>query len=42
MDAVGAFPTTVIYNSQGKLVNTHIGPYTKDSALVADIKRFAQ
>lgn len=42
MDAVGAFPTTVIYNSQGKLVNTHIGPYTKDAALAADIKRFAQ
>lgn len=42
MDAVGAFPTTVIYNSQGKIVSTHIGPYTKDAALVADIKRYAE
>jgi cytochrome c biogenesis protein CcmG/thiol:disulfide interchange protein DsbE len=42
MDAVAAWPTTVIYNSRGKLVNTHIGPYTKASALVADIKRYAE
>ncbi|HEY7632793.1 MAG TPA: TlpA disulfide reductase family protein [Thermoleophilaceae bacterium] len=42
MDAVGAFPTTVIYNSNGKIVNTHIGPYTSDAALVADIKRYAE
>jgi cytochrome c biogenesis protein CcmG/thiol:disulfide interchange protein DsbE len=42
MDAVGAFPTTVIYNSRGKIANTHIGPYTKDAALVGDIKRFAK
>ena len=42
MDAVGAFPTTVIYDSNGKPVRTHIGPYTSDAALVADIKRYAQ
>jgi cytochrome c biogenesis protein CcmG/thiol:disulfide interchange protein DsbE len=42
MDAVGAFPTTVIYNPQGKKVSTHIGPYTKDADLVADIKRYDQ
>ena len=42
MDAVGAWPTTVIYNSQGKIVNTHFGPYTSAAALVADIKRYAQ
>jgi cytochrome c biogenesis protein CcmG, thiol:disulfide interchange protein DsbE len=42
MDAVGAFPTTVIYNSSGKIASTHLGPYTSDKALVADIKRFAQ
>jgi cytochrome c biogenesis protein CcmG, thiol:disulfide interchange protein DsbE len=42
MDAVGAWPTTVIYNSRGKLVNTHFGPYTSASSLVADIKRYAE
>ncbi|HEY1594706.1 MAG TPA: TlpA disulfide reductase family protein [Thermoleophilaceae bacterium] len=42
MDAVGAFPTTVIYNRAGKKVSTHIGPYTKDADLVADIKRYDQ
>jgi cytochrome c biogenesis protein CcmG/thiol:disulfide interchange protein DsbE len=42
MDAVGAFPTTVIYDSSGKIANTHIGPYTSDAALVADIKRYAK
>jgi cytochrome c biogenesis protein CcmG, thiol:disulfide interchange protein DsbE len=42
MDAVGAFPTTVIYNSQGKIATTHLGPYTSPSALVADIKRYAE
>jgi cytochrome c biogenesis protein CcmG, thiol:disulfide interchange protein DsbE len=42
MDAVGAFPTTVIYNAQGKIVSTHLGPYANDSALVADIRRVAQ
>jgi cytochrome c biogenesis protein CcmG/thiol:disulfide interchange protein DsbE len=42
MDAVAAWPTTVIYNSRGKIVNTHFGPYTKASALAADIKRYAE
>jgi cytochrome c biogenesis protein CcmG, thiol:disulfide interchange protein DsbE len=42
MNAVGAFPTTVIYDSQGKIANTHIGPYTSDAALAADIRRYAR
>jgi thiol-disulfide isomerase/thioredoxin len=42
MDAVAAWPTTVIYNSRGKLVNTHFGPYTSASALESDIKRYAE
>jgi len=42
MNAVGAWPTTVIYNSRGKLVNTHFGPYTSAKALVADIKQYAE
>ena len=42
MNAVGAFPTTVIYDSKGKIVNRHLGPYTKAADLVADIKRYAQ
>lgn len=40
MNAVGAFPTTVIYNAQGKIANTHLGPYTKPGDLVADIQRY--
>jgi thiol-disulfide isomerase/thioredoxin len=42
MNAVAAWPTTVIYNSRGKLVNTHFGPYTSAKALVADIKQYAE
>lgn len=42
MNAVGAFPTTVIYNARGKIVQRHLGPYTKAADLVADIKRYAQ
>jgi cytochrome c biogenesis protein CcmG, thiol:disulfide interchange protein DsbE len=42
MDAVGAWPTTIIYNSKGKIVNTHFGPYTSAAALIADIKRYAE
>jgi thiol-disulfide isomerase/thioredoxin len=42
MKAVGAWPTTVIYNSQGQIVNTHFGPYTSVAALVADVKKYAQ
>jgi cytochrome c biogenesis protein CcmG, thiol:disulfide interchange protein DsbE len=42
MNAVGAWPTTVIYDSRGKIVNTHFGPYTSPAALVADIKKYAQ
>ncbi len=35
-------PSTMIFDSAGKLVNTHQGPYTSESALAADIKRYAQ
>jgi thiol-disulfide isomerase/thioredoxin len=34
-------PATFIYDSAGKLVNTHEGPYTSEPALAADIQRFA-
>jgi thiol-disulfide isomerase/thioredoxin len=42
MDAVGAFPTTVMFDSKGKQVNTHLGPYTSEAALAADIRRFGK
>ena len=42
MNAVGAFPTTVIYDSSGKIVQRHLGPYTKAADLLADIQRYAQ
>jgi cytochrome c biogenesis protein CcmG, thiol:disulfide interchange protein DsbE len=42
MDAVGAWPTTVIYDSRGTIANTHFGPYTSTSSLVADIRRYAK
>jgi thiol-disulfide isomerase/thioredoxin len=42
MDAVGAWPTTIIYDSNGKIASTHFGPYTSAKALIADIKRYAQ
>jgi thiol-disulfide isomerase/thioredoxin len=41
MEAVGAFPTTVIFDSRGRQVNKHYGPYTGRS-LAADIQRFAK
>jgi len=42
MDAVGAFPTTIIFNAKGKQANTHLGPYTSVAALAADIRRFGK
>lgn len=42
LKAVGAFPTTVILDSAGRIVNTHIGPYTSVAALAADIRRYAK
>jgi cytochrome c biogenesis protein CcmG, thiol:disulfide interchange protein DsbE len=42
LNAVGAFPTTVYYDSNGRRVGEHIGVYQKASDLEADIKRYAQ
>jgi cytochrome c biogenesis protein CcmG, thiol:disulfide interchange protein DsbE len=42
MAAVGAFPTTVFFSARGKQIDKHFGPYTSDSALVADVKRLAK
>jgi cytochrome c biogenesis protein CcmG/thiol:disulfide interchange protein DsbE len=42
MNAVGAFPTTIFYNSQGKLVATHIGAYQKRAQMQQDIARYAR
>lgn len=42
MHAVGAFPTTVFFNAQGKQVGKHFGPYTSPVALEADIKHSAE
>ena len=46
-DAKSAFnivgtPSTLIYDSSGKLANTHQGPYTSESELAAAIKQYAQ
>jgi thiol-disulfide isomerase/thioredoxin len=37
-----AFPTTIFFDRNGKLVYAHPGPYTKDSDLTADINRYAR
>ncbi|HEX8855006.1 MAG TPA: TlpA disulfide reductase family protein [Thermoleophilaceae bacterium] len=42
LNAVGAFPTTVYYDSKGRRVGEHIGVYQKASDLESDIKRYAQ
>jgi thiol-disulfide isomerase/thioredoxin len=42
MNAVGAFPTTLFFNSQGKLVATHIGAYQKRAQMVQDIAKYAR
>jgi cytochrome c biogenesis protein CcmG, thiol:disulfide interchange protein DsbE len=41
MNIVGAFPTTVFFNAQGKLVATHIGGYQKKVEMQQDIARYA-
>ena len=37
-----AFPTTIFFNKQGKLVYAHPGPYNNAADLIADVKRYAQ
>jgi cytochrome c biogenesis protein CcmG, thiol:disulfide interchange protein DsbE len=39
---VQAFPTTAFYDTKGKLAFVHVGPYTSESDLVADIDRYAR
>lgn len=36
-----AFPTTVFFNRQGKLVYAHPGPYNNTADLIRDIKRYS-
>lgn len=36
-----AFPTTVFYDSSGKLVYTHIGAYATEAKLEHDVRRYA-
>ena len=36
-----AFPTTIFFNRQGKLVYAHPGPYNNPQDLIQDIKRYA-
>jgi cytochrome c biogenesis protein CcmG, thiol:disulfide interchange protein DsbE len=36
-----AFPTTIFFNRQGKLIYAHPGPYSKVSDLLTDIRRYA-
>lgn len=36
-----AFPTTIFFNRQGKLVYAHPGPYNNVSDLLTDIRRYA-
>jgi cytochrome c biogenesis protein CcmG, thiol:disulfide interchange protein DsbE len=42
MNAVGAFPTTIFYDSRGKLVATHIGAYQHRSQMQDDIAKYAR
>ena len=37
-----AFPTTIFFDKNGKLVYAHPGPYKTADDLIADIKRYAQ
>jgi cytochrome c biogenesis protein CcmG/thiol:disulfide interchange protein DsbE len=44
LDSLGGFgglPDTAFYDKSGKLVNLKQGPYTKDSELEADVRRYA-
>jgi thiol-disulfide isomerase/thioredoxin len=36
-----AFPTTIFFNRQGKLVYSHPGPYRTAADLITDIRRYA-
>jgi cytochrome c biogenesis protein CcmG, thiol:disulfide interchange protein DsbE len=36
-----AFPTTSFYDSSGKLVYTHAGPYQDEQGLIADVNKYA-
>jgi thiol-disulfide isomerase/thioredoxin len=42
MNAAGAFPTTIYFNSQGKMVANHIGGYLKERELQQDIAKYAR
>jgi cytochrome c biogenesis protein CcmG/thiol:disulfide interchange protein DsbE len=37
-----AFPTTIFFNRNGKLVYSHPGPYQSAADLIRDIKRYAE
>jgi cytochrome c biogenesis protein CcmG/thiol:disulfide interchange protein DsbE len=37
-----AFPTTIFFSPTGKLIYAHPGPYTKESDLLADIRRYTR
>jgi len=37
-----AFPTTIFFDRNGKLVYAHPGPYSTTADLITDIKRYAQ
>jgi thiol-disulfide isomerase/thioredoxin len=37
-----AFPTTIFFDRRGKLVYAHPGPYSKETELVADIRRYTR
>jgi thiol-disulfide isomerase/thioredoxin len=41
LGAVGGLPDTAFYDRSGKLVNLRQGPYTSDSDLEADVRRYA-
>jgi thiol-disulfide isomerase/thioredoxin len=39
---VQAFPTTAFYDAKGELAFVHVGPYTSENDLTADIDRYAR
>jgi thiol-disulfide isomerase/thioredoxin len=42
MSAVGAFPTTIIFDSGGKPVSKHFGPYRSEKEIAADVSKYAR
>ena len=40
--AVAAFPSTVFYDSKGKIAHTKVGGYSKEEQLATDIERYAR